>query len=223
MQHSKSLHKVDAQTSVALEAYQRLNPRDKFKTDLDIDPNMASKESALLTITAVPLATAGFIGPMLLEYQAGIIIPGAEPLGYIMALLVISGVFATASFQKSKIIKSAFKYSLGHKLRRGKVKELRFIQKSLRPGETKLVPASDVFEEKDILDFTVAKGLELDILISEQRVSLQWGKPLGTSELWDETVDDMVSLFDLETSDTEQRQLAPSFTRKIAIKMSQSA
>lgn len=223
MQHTKQLRKIDEQTTLALEKYQLLNPKDKFKTELDIDPDIASKEAAVLTVTTVPLMMAGFAGPVLLEYQAGIIIPGAEALGIIMAALTISGVFATAFFQKERIIKNAFKYSLGQNLRREKVKELRRIQKSLEPGKTKLVPASEVFEQKDIIDFAAAKGLDLDILVSEQRVALQWGKQPASGTLWDETVDDMVSIYALEETGTAKEQLAKSFTRKMVFKIDQSA
>lgn len=209
MQHTKQLKKVDAQTNIALNNYETDDSKTKFVKYLDIDPNLPSKETAVLALTTIPLMMAGLVGPTLLYLQLGATPPGAEPLSYLVAALGMSGVFLSSSFQQGKLIKSAFKYNLGYKLSREKTKELRRIQKSLKPGETRIVPAAEVFETADIIDFTAAKGLELDILVSKERVALQWGKPLSSGDLWDETVDDMVDMFALEVNGPERGNFPP--------------
>lgn len=222
MHHSKQLKKLDAQTNIALSNYEIQDPKTKFVKYLDMEPNLEQKELAVLLPITVPLMMAGFLVPTLMELQTDYILPGGEQLPYVTFAMAVSVLFTRISSQSRRNIASSFKYELGHKLSKEKTKELRRIQKSLEPGKTKLLPASEVFETTDIIDFTAAKGLELNILVSSRRVALQWGKPLSSGELWDETVDDLVDMFDLVETNPGQ-VFSSSYVRRMILKINQDA
>lgn len=223
MHHSKQLKKLDAQTNIALSVYEIKDPKTKFVKYLDIDPNLEQKEIAVLIPITIPLMMAGFLVPTLTKIQTDYILPGGEQLPYITFAMAVSVLFTRISSQSRRNIASAFKYELGHKLSKEKTKELRRIQKSLEPGKTKLMPASEVFETTDIIDFTAAKGLELNILVSDRGVALQWGKPLASGELWDETVGDLVDMFDLVETRPRRKQISSSYARRMILKINQDA
>lgn len=219
MPTSKQLEKLDKHAELVLPEYNIANYETKYVKNLEVDPGLQNKEMAVLLPTTIPLMMAGFFAPLMIELQTGYDMGSMETLSMIgggtasfLVLAIYTGVF------RKRIIRNAFKYDLGYKLKRDKVTKLRHIQKALEPGETKIIPASEIFETSEVIDFAASKGYEIDILVSTERVALQWGKPADPGNLWDEAINDLVEIFQLKGhQETGQNK---SLSRKMSLKLS---
>lgn len=189
---------------------------------LSSDPGREQREISVLVPIAIPGVIAGILGPETLEISTGMTIPGLEIVGLAVAGATIVGTFLFSGMPQSREIKSAFKYNLGYKLSREKTAKLRKIQKALGQEETKVVPASQIFETSEVIDFVAAKGYEVDIVVSKDRIALQWVKPAESGTMWDEALNDMVEVFQLKEP-REAGQIDRSFTKMMTLRINQTA
>lgn len=189
---------------------------------LSSDPGREQREISVLVPIAAPSVITGIAGPQILEISTGMNVPALEILGIAIAGATVVGTLLFAGLSKSREIKSAFNYNLGYKLSRGKTAELRKIQKALGQEETKVVPASQIFETSEVIDFVAAKGYEVDIVVRKDRIALQWGKPAEPGNMWDEALNDLLDIFQLKEPQ-EAGQIDRSFTKMMTLRINQTA
>lgn len=221
----KQLKKVEAQAQAALEKHNEGDDIEHVKTELSQDPNLENYEFVKMAFLGIPLMMTGICGPVFMALTSDIALPdSADTIGLCLAMGSAIGMMASNKMLwEGRMLKHQLKYTLGQKVPRHKIKSLRAMQKTLGLSKRITLPADAVFDNPAINAVAKEKGMELNLVIGPRSMRLQWTKPLPTAALWDQAMDNLVEVFNLEGNAQEKEQLSQSFTRQMVINLSQNA